>query len=277
MEISMDMIKELKEKTGAGIVDCKKTLTETGGDMDKAVEILRKKGLAKAEKKAGREAKEGTVLIRISPDNKKGMVIKLNCETDFVAKTEDFQNFANAAADLVFSKGYPFSIELPGDVEELRKNIIAKLGENILIPEWQWLDKASWLYGYVHLGKVAVLVDFKADGHVADDADSQQFMKNVAMQITAMNPVSVTVDKVPQDLLAREKDIYKEEAKASGKPENVIEKIVEGKLKKFYEETVLLEQSFILDEEKKIKDILAEFSKAKGVTVSVESFVRVAL
>lgn len=281
MAVSMEMIKELKDKTGAGIVDCKKTLEETGGDMDKSVEILRKKGMAKADKKAGREAKEGTILLRVSPDNKKGVVVKINCETDFVAKTDNFQRFAGEVADLIFSKGYKFTGELPADVEDLRKGAIAILGENILVSEWAWIENASWLYGYVHRDKygvkVVAMIDFKASAHVADDAESEEFMKNIAMQVTSMDPAAVNKESIPQDLLAKEKEIYAEEAKASGKPAAVIEKIIEGKLKKFYEENVLLEQTFVFDEEKKIKDLIADYSKAKNVTVSVESFVRIAI
>lgn len=277
MEISMDLIKQLKEKTGAGIVDCKKTLTETNGDLEKAVTILQKKGLAKADKKAGRAANEGAVLLRISPDNKKGLVVKVNCETDFVGKTEDFKGFAAAVADLVFSKGYKYSAELPADVEELRKNIIAKLGENILVSDWKWIDNGTWVYGYIHMDKVGVVVDFKASGHVDDDDESKQFMKNVAMQITAMNPVAVAADKIPADVMTKEKESFIEEAKQTGKPAAVLEKIVESKLKKFYEDNVLLEQSFILDEEKKIKDLVAAYSKSKGVTVTIENFVRISL
>ncbi len=273
-DISMDMIKELKEKTGAGIVDCKKTLQETNGNMDEAVDILRKKGLAKAAKKEGRTAKEGSVRIIISDDNKKGLIVKVNCETDFVAKTEDFQKFVDAVTQLIFDKGYKKEEELQADLEEMRKNVIAKLGENILISEWSFIEATGSLYSYLHLGKVAAIVDFKGD---LKSADGENFMKQVAMQITAMNPASVTEQEFPQDILNKEKEIYMEEAKGSGKPEAVVEKIALGKLSKFLKENVLLEQEFILDAEKKIKDLVADVSKALGTSAEIKSFIRIGL
>jgi elongation factor Ts len=274
-DISMELIKELKDKSGAGIVDCKKTLEETDGDIEKAIDILRKKGISKAAKKEGRTAKEGLVILKT--DGKKGLAIKVNCETDFVAKTEDFQKFANEVTDIVFSKGYECKAELPADIEELRKAIIGKLGENILIPEWKFIDCKGVLFPYLHLGKVGTIVDFVFDKDISSDTDAQTIMKNVAMQITAMNPVSISAGDVPADVLKREKEIYMEEARNSGKPEQVVEKIADGKLRKFYEENVLLEQSFILDGDKKVSDIINEFAKAKGVKVDVASFVRVGL
>jgi elongation factor Ts len=277
MDISMDMIKELKERSGAGIVDCKNVLKETNGNIDEAADILRKKGLSKADKKADRAAKEGLVVHKISADNKKGLVIKLNCETDFVAKTEKYQNFCSEAADLVFSKNYPFSTELPADLDELRRNTIAKVGENILVSEWAYIDAKGVLFPYIHLAKVGVIADFIFGKDISKDDDTQQFMKNIAMQITAMKPLGVTTDDIPADVVAKEKEIYMEEARATGKPEPVIEKIAEGKLKKFFEEAVLLEQFYILDEEKRMKDIVAEFSKSKGVDVKVASFIRINL
>lgn len=247
--------------------------------MEEAIDILRKKGLAKADKKAGREAKEGKVITIVSEDRKKGLIVKLNCETDFVAKTEEFQNFAGDTAQLIFDKAYQFTAEeLPEDVENLRKNIIAKLGENILVSDWKHIE-GHWLYPYEHMGKVATIVDFEADGDIHNDEQSKEFTKNIAMQITAMNPISISVDDIPEAELNREKEIYKEEALQTGKPEKVIEKIIQGKMKKFYDENVLLEQVFMFDEDKKktIKDMINDFSKEKGVNVKVNSFIRISL
>lgn len=275
MAVSMEMIRELKAKTGAGVVDCKKTLTETNGNMEEAVDILRKKGLGKAAKKSGRAAKEGLIVSKV--EGNKGLLVKVNCETDFVAKTADFKAFAEEVVNTVLEKGYAYSAELPEDLESLRKGIIAKLGENILISEWAFLENATVPYSYIHMGKVGVLVDFDFGGASTDDEDAQTFMKNVAMQITAMPAVSLTIEDVPADILTREKDIYAEEAKNSGKPEKIIDKIVEGKLRKFYSENVIMEQEFILDEDKSIKDLFAEISKAKGATVTAKSFIRIVL
>lgn len=272
MEISAALIKELKEKTGAGIVDCKAILQETSGDLNKAIDILRKKGLNKADKKAGRAANEGTVVYKA--DGKKGLVLKVNCETDFVAKTEDFKKFTTEALDLIFQKGYTFSAELPADLEELRRNVIAKVGENILLSDWKFISGKGEFYPYVHLGKVAVIADF--DGASASD-EVKQMMKNIAMQITAMKPVAVNVESIPADTLSEIKAQYTEEAKQTGKPEKVLENIVKGKLEKYYNETILLEQAFILDEEKKVKTAIEEFNKGKGASLKVNSFVRVSL
>lgn len=270
MEISAAMIKELKEKTGAGIVDCKQVLTETKGDMAKAVEILQKKGLSKAAKKEGRAANEGLVLTKI--EGKKALALKVNCETDFVAKTDDFKNFANETLSVIFQKGYAFSPTLPEDIENLRKNAVAKLGENILVSEWKFIEAKGELYNYIHLNKVAVVVDVTA-GTVAG-AELDQARKNIAMQITAMNPVAVDAASIPASKIEELKKVYTEEAKATGKPEKVIENIIKGKFEKFYSESTLLEQLFILDEDKKVKDVIAPFS-SKGFAVN--NFIRVAL
>ncbi len=272
MEISTSMIKELKEKTGAGVVDCKQTLQDTKGDISKAVEILKKKGLGKADKKAGREAKEGIVIADFVKN--KGLVLKINCETDFVAKTDEFKKFVADVKDILLKKEYPFSETLPSDIETLRRNTIAKLGENILVSEWQFIKAKNALFPYTHLGKVGVIVDFEAD---ANNEESRQMMKNIAMQVTAMKPVAVDSSSIPADKLDEIKKIYTEEAKLTGKPEKIIENIVKGKLEKYYSENVLIEQLYILDEEKKVKQVLDDFVKEKGQPFKVNSFIRVSL
>ena len=271
MEITTVMIKELKEKTGAGIVDCKQVLQETGGDMEKAVEILNKKGLAKAAKKEGRAANDGCVVFKI--EGKKGLVLKVNCETDFVAKTDNFKSAVNQMLELIFLKGFKFSAELPEEVESIRKSVIAKLGENILVSDWKFINQEGELYSYSHLGKVAVIADLIIGNNKKDDA-YDQMVKNIAMQITAMNPVGVDAASIPADKIAEITKKFNEEAKATGKPEKVIENIIKGKLEKFYNESVLMEQVFILDEEKKVKDILAPYIKSG---FCIKSFVRSSL
>lgn len=272
MEISAAMLKELREKTGAGIVDCKQTLQETNGDMNKAVEILRKKGMNKAEKKAGRAANEGSVAYKL--EGKKGLVLKVNCETDFVAKTDNFKNFITEALDLIYKKGYPFSTTLPEDLETLRKNVVAKVGENILIPEWKFIDIKGTGYPYMHLGKVAVIADFEAE---SQNDEAKQLMKNVAMQITAMNPIAVDTTSIPPATLDELKSQFLDEAKQTGKPEKILENIVKGKLEKYYCESVLMEQAFILDEEKKVKNVIDECARTKGINLKINGFVRVSL
>lgn len=275
MEISTAQLKELKEKTGAGVVDCKNALIETKGDLNRATEILMKKGLSKAGQKSGREAKEGTILVKA--DGKKGLVLKVNCETDFVAKTDAFKQFAQDVLETVFKKGYTYSKELPADVEDLRKAVIAKVGENILVTDWRFIDGKGELYPYTHRDQYTVKVGMIADYSVGKkDDESTQLMKNIAMQITAMNPVAVDESSIPADKLADMKNFFMTEAKATGKPEKVIENIVKGKLEKYYSESVLLEQMYILDEEKKVKAVLEE-NKAKGIDLKIHSFVRVSL
>jgi elongation factor Ts len=271
MEVSTALLKELKEKTGAGVVDCKNVLIETNGDMNKSIEILNKKGLGKADKKSGREAKEGLVLVKT--EGKKGLAVKINCETDFVAKTDAFKDFTKNVLETIFKNDYPFSAELPADVEALRKGVIAKVGENILVSDWKFIRAKGCLLPYLHLGRVGAIVDMDIN---KDDDEAKQLMKNIAMQITAMNPLSVDPSTIPADKLEEAKKNFAEEAKATGKPEKVIENIVKGKLEKFYSESVLLEQVYIMDEEKKVKQVLEE-NKAKGIDLKIHSFVREAI
>jgi elongation factor Ts len=272
MEVTAGMIKELKEKTGAGIVDCKQILQETGGDMNKSIEILRKKGLSKADKKSGREANEGLVSYKL--EGKKGFLVKVNCETDFVAKTDAFKNFVEEVKEAIFKKSYAFSKTLPEEIEMMRKDVIAKLGENILVSEWKFIDGKGELFPYMHLNKVAVVADFQGE---VNREEEKQMMKNLSMQITAMNPVAVEASSVPAEKVEELKKTFTEEAKATGKPEKVIENIIKGKFEKFYNESVLMEQLFILDEEKKVKAVLEEFNKGKEKPLKISSFVRVSL
>jgi elongation factor Ts len=272
MEISVNLIKELKEKTGAGIVDCKAVLQETKGDLEKAIQILKQKGLSKADKKAGREAKEGIATFKV--EGKKGLILKVNCETDFVAKTNDFKNFVEEVRDKIFKNNYSFSSTLPADLEELRRNIIAKVGENILISEWKFIEAKGELFPYVHLNKVAVILDYKLSNS-SDKAN--EFIKQIAMQITAMNPVSVSTEDMPADILQNVKNQFYEEAKQTGKPEKILENIVKGKLDKYFSDVVLLEQPFILDEEKKVKNVIEEFEKNNNTKLTIYGFVRVSL
>ncbi len=272
MEITASLIKEVKEKTGAGVVDCKQTLLETKGDINKAVEILKKKGLSKADKKAGRETKEGCIVYECSKG--KGLLLKVNCETDFVAMTDDFKNFVKEVRDIIFSKDYPFSSVLPEEVENLRRNAIAKLGENILVSEWRFIKSRKELFPYLHLSKVGTIVDFEA-GKITDDVEL--LIKNIAMQITAMNPIAVDAKSIPAEKMTEVKTAFSEEAKATGKPDKIIENIVKGRLEKYYSENVLLEQLYILDEEKKVGQILDEFIKEKGIPFKVNSFIRISL
>ncbi len=282
MGVSMADVKKLREMTGAGMLDCKKALEEAGGDIEKAKEILRVKGLAKAEKKASRETKEGIIAVAVSDDRKKGAVIELNCETDFVARNEEFKKLAEDILDHILSVDENADKEGEGTdilsqkfvkdnsktVEELIKEAIAKIGENIRLSRYCRYDAQGLLHSYVHGGgRIGVLLEFKAP-EVNDQV--LRVVQDVAMQIAAMRPEFVSVDTVPQEVIEREKKILAEQAKQEGKPEHIIDKIVQGKLRKFYQEKVLLEQPFIKDDKKTV----GKYIKESGQGVEIVRFCR---
>lgn len=282
MAVSMQDVKKLREMTGAGMLDCKKALEETGGDVEKAKEILRKKGLAKAEKKASRETKEGVIHAHISEDRKKGALIELNCETDFVARNEEFKSLAEDIAVHIVSTEENANKEGDGDsvinqsfykdssktVGDLIKEAIAKIGENIRLTRFCRYDTEGFLHSYIHGGgRIGVLLDFSA-GELSDDV--LRAVQDVAMQIAAMRPEFVSVSSIPAEVLEKEREILREQTKAEGKPEHIIDKIVEGKLKKFYQEKVLLEQAFIKDDKKSVGKFLEE----SGLGIEIKRFCR---
>ncbi len=282
MAVSMADVKKLREMTGAGMLDCKKALEEAQGDIEKAKEILRVKGLAKAEKKAGRETKEGLIRVKVTEDRKKGALIELNCETDFVARNEEFQKLADDILEHILSLEENANREGEGadilsqkffrdeskTVEELIKEAIAKIGENIRLTRYCRYDTEDYLHSYLHGGgRIGVLLDFKAPG-LGDDV--LRLVQDVAMQIAAMRPEFVSVETIPSEVLEREKKILMEQAKQEGKPEHILEKIVQGKLKKFYQEKVLLEQAFIKDDKKTVGQVIKE----SGLGVEIKRFCR---
>ncbi len=278
----MEDVKKLREMTGAGMLDCKKALEEAGGDIEKAKEILRVKGLAKAEKKAGRETKEGLIYVVLSEDRKKGAMIELNCETDFVARNEEFRKLAERIARHVLEKEEIGDSEGEGEkilsqelydepgktVELLIKEAIAKIGENIKLSRYCRYVTGDYLHSYVHGGgRIGVIVDFKAP-----ELNEQvlRVVQDVAMQIAAMRPEYTRAEDIPQEVLERERRILREQALSEGKPEHIVDKIVEGKLKKFYQEKVLLQQPFIKDDKKTVGD----FIKESGTGVEIKRFCR---
>jgi len=258
--VSMNDIKTLKEMTGAGLMDAKRTLEETGGNIDEAVKILRQKGLAKANKRADNEVKEGAV--GFAQEGKKCIGLRVNCETDFVAKTEVFQQFAQDAAKMILEANLAPGLDLPDNIDEERKSTIAKLGENVILSEWKILDGKGEIFHYVHMNKIVVVIDFNG-------SPSEETMKNIAMQIASMNPLGLVKKDISQDIVDRELEIYTVKAEESGKPEAVIPKIIEGMMNKFYAENILLEQPFVFDESKKVSDLLGDNK--------INSFIRVSL
>jgi elongation factor Ts len=277
VSITAAQVNELRKSTGAGMLDCKKALEETGGDMEKAVDFLRKKGLAAAAKKAGRAATEGIVAAVIAADGKSGALVEVNSETDFVAKTDKFQAFvadiANqvlvakpADIDALFAQDY---VKEPGKTVQAALNeAIAVIGENLQIRRFARFETSGLIGSYIHAGgKIGVLVELAGNG------DLTVLAKDVAMHAAAAAPMYVRREEVAADVLEREKDIYRDKARQTGKPENIIEKIIEGQVNKFYGEICLIEQSFVKDPDKTIQQVL----KAAGADVTVNRFARFVL
>jgi len=278
MQITASQVNELRQKTGAGMMDCKRALTEADGDYEKAIDILRKKGAAVAAKRAEKTAKEGLVLIKISDDKKTGVIAEINCETDFVAKSNDFINLADSVLQIVFS-------QKPANKEDLLANnptldnqvndVMGKVGEKIEISRFA-VEKVSEgvVVGYVHLGsKLGVLVSFEG-GTTSGQDELAELGKDIAMQVAAMKPICVYREEVPKDLIENEIDIYKEIARKEGKPEQILEKIATGKINKFYQENCLVEQAFIKDNTKTVNDLLKEFNSKHGSNAKIVLFRR---
>ncbi|WP_035020685.1 translation elongation factor Ts [Anoxybacillus flavithermus] len=269
MAITAQMVKELREKTGAGMMDCKKALTETNGDMEKAIDWLREKGMAKAAKKADRIAAEGTTLIEV--DGNVAVILEVNSETDFVAKNEGFKTLVKELADHLL-KHKPATVEEAlqqkmdngATVEEHINAAIAKIGEKITLRRFAVVEKSdNAAFGaYLHMGgRIAVLT-------VLEGTTNSDIAKDVAMHIAAINPKYVSRDEVSADEIAREREVLKQQALNEGKPENIVEKMVEGRLGKFFEDICLLEQSFVKNPDVKVR----QFVESNGATV--KSFIR---
>jgi len=267
--ISKDDVLNLREKTGAGLIDCKRALVESNGDIDEAISILRKKGVASAAKKAGRDAGEGIVAQCLSEDRTKGILVEVNCETDFVAKNDDFVSFASDVARQLLAN--PDS-----DLEAQRTEQVAKIGENIRISRSSTLapNATGLVESYVHTGgKVAVLLTLGSSTTEAANSENVKLLaKDLCMHIAATSPVCVSRDEVPADLVAKEKEIAL--AQAEGKPPQAIEKIVQGKLDKYFANSCFLEQSFVKDPDHSIKGLLEKTGKEIDAELSVEKFIR---
>lgn len=281
MSVSANQVKDLREKTGAGMMDCKKALEESGGDFDKAIDILRKKGAAVAAKRAERSANEGVVLTKVFNNAKSGVILEVNCETDFVARSEDFINFANFVLEILISQkpaDVPSLMELSADgkkVSEELNAIIGKIGEKIEVSRFAIENTQNGeIVDYVHHGsKLGVIV--KVDNIPSDkSAELHPVIKDIAMQIAAMRPLTIYRDEVDKSVVEKEVEIYKELARKEGKPEPVLEKIATGKLNKFFEENCLFEQAFIKDNTKKVGDLLAEFNKKNSAESKLVLFRR---
>jgi len=271
-----EQIRGLREKTGAGMTDCKKALDEAGGDFDKAVESLRKKGLASAAKKSARTTSEGVIACYVAGDGKSAAIIELACETDFVAKTEEFQKAADGLAESVCNGEITESEQAEAKV----KDLVAKLGENMKLARFERyaLESAGKLGFYIHSAgrKKGALVELTAENDAAGSSSAaDELLKELGMQIVAMSPRWTRRDEVPSDELDKEREIYSEAVRKEGKPEAAVPKIVEGKIEKlFFKAFCLLEMPSMRDNKTPMKDIIAEKSKEAGGSLSVKRFAR---
>lgn len=272
MAVSAQQVKELRERTGAGMMECKSALSEVDGDMEKAIDLLRKRGLAKADKKAGRTAAEGIVVAALSDDRRRGVLLEVNCETDFVAKNEGFVAFARRAADLALGgagEGVEALMAAPFDgatVEDARRALVAKLGENINVRRLRRVVRSDKgvVGAYVHAGRIGVLVEVAGVG-----PEAEGFARDIAMHVAASRPEYLNPDDVPAERLAKEKEVLTAQAASSGKPAAIIEKMISGRLNKLVNEISLLGQAFVKDPDKTVAQVQASVPGA-----AIVSFVR---
>ena len=279
MNITASMVKALRDKTGAGMMDCKKALTECDADVEKAVDWLRQKGLAKAAKRADRETSEGVIASWMSEDQKSAVMVEVKCETDFVARGDKFRSFASEVVKVIADtkpatlEGEPFTAML-GET-------VAATGENVTLGKFVRYDiEGAGLVGaYIHAnGKIASMIEVKCDSEAAAASEEvKACAKNIAMQIAATNPLALDASSLDPALMEREREVYRQKAREDGKPEQIIEKIAEGAVKKYCKEVCLLDQPYIREEKQSISDLLKATGKAAGCTLSLGSFCRIHL
>ena len=281
MAITASLVKELRERTGAGMMECKKALTETNGDIETAIENMRKSGQAKAAKKAGRTAADGVIVIAQNGDQ--AVMVEVNCETDFVAKDENFKSFANAVADRVLNTdaadvealmALPLHEGEDTTIEEARQALVSKIGENMSVRRFVRTSAQGTISSYSHGVRIGVLIDVSG----GDDS----LGRDLAMHIAASNPVCVSEDQVPADMLAKEREITEAQARESGKPDNIIEKMIEGRMRKYLGEITLVGQPFVKDPDTKVGKLLEQqgasvnaftrFEVGEGIEKKVEDF-----
>ncbi|MDD8019043.1 MAG: translation elongation factor Ts [Bacteroidota bacterium] len=272
MVITSEMVKQLRDKTGAGMMDCKKALDEANGNMDLAIEVLRKKGAATAAKRADKTANEGIIVAKISNDAKRGIIVEVNCETDFVARGNDFVEFANSVAHIAFEKSPAnvaalLALSHPSGktVADALNDLVGKIGERTEIKRFSIISSPNGIVeSYVHMGsKLGVLVELGAEFNPVN----KTLARDIAMQVAAMNPNVVARENVGKEVVEKEIEIYRQQAKNEGKPDHIADKIAQGRLEKYYQEVVLLEQSFIKDAGKAIRELL-------NAGITIKQFIR---
>ncbi len=285
-KITASMVKELREKTGAGMMDCKQALTENGGDMEKAIDWLRAKGLSKAAKKSSRAAAEG--LVGVVTDGPRAALVEVNSETDFVARNETFQEMVRAIAGLALDAGGDIdalkAAAFPGSgksVGEYVREMVGSIGENMTVRRTAFLEVPEGaVVSYMHnqvspgLGKIGVLVALESSG---DPAKLEELGRKLAMHVAAASPLALSAEEIDPDVVLRERAVYMEQARESGKPENIIERMVEGRMKKFFKESALLSQIFVMDNETPIEKVVRDAEAGIGAPVRLAGFVRMQL
>ena len=283
-EITAALVKELREITGAGMMECKKALAEAEGEIEAAIDVLRTRGLAAVAKKAGRETNEGTIMAIIDPSAKNGAVVEVKCETDFVGINEKFHGYAKRIAEAALLSDSDVTIDnikqaqLDGEsVEDILTDCIHVMGENCEISRVQTVNSGG-VAAYIHGGgKIGVLCTFDVDGIDPTSEGFQTCARDVCMQVAATNPISAKREDVPQDVIDHEMGIYKAQAAESGKPENIQEKIAEGRMQKFYAESCLAEQAFVKDGDISVSDYVSKCASELGGSIKINTFVRMAL
>ncbi|GAA0709565.1 translation elongation factor Ts [Paraclostridium ghonii] len=278
MAITAQMVKELRETTGAGMMDCKKALQEAEGNMERAIDLLREKGLSKAAKKSDRIAAEGLVAIEMNADNTVGAIVEINSETDFVAKNEDFKTFVKDVAEMALATqkedvaGFLTESHKEGALSEVLNNRIATIGEKLDIRRFDKMSTNGQVAGYIHGGgKIGVLVELETESR---DADVLAMGRDIAMQVAAMNPKYVSKDDVDQEYIAHETEILTQQALNEGKPANIVEKMIKGRLDKQLKEVCLVEQTFVKNPDLTIKQLVADVAKKVGSEIKVARVVR---
>lgn len=284
-EITAAMVKTLRERTGAGMMECKKALEEAAGDIEKGIEVLRKRGVASAAKKSARSARQGLIAVALAPGRGAGAVLEFNCESDFVARTDEFQNLVNTLAGQALAAGpgvtrdqlleQTFAGDATQTVAQAITAQIAKVGENMQLPRFERIEGGVLGY-YIHPGaQLGVLVQAGGvSAALAANEELEELIRDVAMQVAAADPQFISRDEVTTEVLEKEKEIQRARAKIEGKPDNVIEKMIQGRMSKYFEEVCLLEQPFIKDNSITVTQLLADKSKKLGEPIQITRFVR---
>jgi elongation factor Ts len=279
-------VKELREKTGCGFMDCKAALAENNGDLEASIDFLRKKGIASAAKKAHRETGEGLIVAHLEEDGRTGSLVEVNCETDFVARTDDFQSLvadlARQAAGTTAANAeellpQPFINDAGQTVQDALNAAVGKIGENMRLRRFVRFagEGEGVIEAYIHPGaKIGVLIDVGCDAALKGKSEFRTMVRDLAMQVAASSPSFLAEEEVPPEVVAKEKEILLEQARESGKPENVLEKIVEGRIKKYFEEACLMNQKFIKDTDRVVRDVVKDTAAALGGEIVVRRFQR---